>query len=81
MFQKATIFLSMAMMGWMVYQFSYVDQAKPWTHFKKPKAAAYTNLEQDEAVLTELDHQTTFNTYKTLDPAFFNKSTIFNLNQ
>lgn len=80
MFQKATIFLSMVMMGWMVYQFSYVNQAKPWMHFKKPQAAAYANLEEDEVILEELEHQTTFNTYKALDPAFFNKPTIFDLN-
>ena len=79
MFQKATIFLSIAMMGWMVYQFNYVNQAKPWTHFQKPQAAAYTNLEQDEAILKELDHQTTFSSYKALDPVFFNKPTIFDL--
>ncbi len=72
-----TIFLSLVLLGFTFYEAKYVDHAQPWKNYKKPQAAAYASLEQDQAILKELDRQTTFNTYKTLDPAFFVKPTIF----
>ncbi len=53
------------------------DSARRWSAFKEPQLAAYASLEQDEAILNELDKQTRFNSYKPLDPMFFIKPNIF----
>lgn len=59
-----------------IYEIS-VDRAQAWTTFKEPQLAAYASLEEDEAILKELDKQTRFNSYKPLDPMFFLKPNIF----
>lgn len=75
--QKITIFLAFVMIVFICYHAFYKDSAVKWKNFEEPKLASYTSLEQDEAILKELDRQTRFNSYKPLDPVFFVKPSIF----
>jgi len=75
--QKITIFLAFVMIVFVCYHAFYKDSAVKWKNFEEPKLAAFTSLEQDEAILKELDRQTRFNSYKPLDPVFFVKPSIF----
>ncbi|MBN1259014.1 hypothetical protein JXA05_04635 [Candidatus Peregrinibacteria bacterium] len=75
--RKITIIFAALMIVYLGYEAFYRDTSKEWKHFKKPELASFTSLEQDGAILTELDRQTQFNTYKPLDPVFFVKPSIF----
>ena len=75
--QKITIFLALFMIVFICYHAFYKDSAVKWKNFEEPKLAAFTSLEQDEAILKELHRQTQFGSYKELDPVFFVKPSIF----
>lgn len=74
---KFTIFISLLMLGLIFYEIKYENSAQVWKNYQKPQIAAYTSLDQDQAILKELDRQTNFNTYKLLDPGSFVKPNIF----
>lgn len=75
--QYLTVFVAFAMLGLGIYEGFYADRSQAWSTFKEPQLAAYASLEEDEAILKELDKQTRFNSYKPLDPMFFLKPSIF----
>jgi len=76
--RKIIILLSFAILIFMIYEAGFKDSSRAWINYQEPKLAAHASLEEDEKILKELDRQTQFGTYKTLDPAFFVKPNIFN---
>jgi len=75
--RKITIACAFILILFLAYESFFHDSSKKWTNYTQPQLAAYTSLEQDEAILKELDRQTRFNSYKSLDPAYFVKPNIF----
>ena len=75
--RKLTVVFAVFLILYLGYQAFLHDGSKKWKNYSQPQLAAYTSLEQDEAILKELDRQTKFNSYKPLDPAFFVKPNIF----
>jgi hypothetical protein len=74
---RITIILTAVLLVYLGYEASFHNTAQKWKNFREPQLAAYTSLEQDEAILKELDRQTRFNSYKPLDPVYFVKPSIF----
>ncbi|MBU0577443.1 hypothetical protein KJ742_02500 [Patescibacteria group bacterium] len=75
--RKIAIVFAFFLIFYLGYEAFFHDSAAHWRNFKEPQLAAYTSLEQDEAILMELDRQTRFNSYKPLDPVYFIKPSIF----
>lgn len=75
--RKIVILLSVALIIYFGYEGFFADRSKNWRHYPEPQLASFASLEQDEAIIEELESQTHYKTHKPLDPAFFVKPNIF----
>lgn len=76
--KRITIIVAVLLIVSTIYEFRFKDSAQPWKSSKKPQAASYVNLNDDQEILKDLDGLTRYSNYKILDPSFFSKPTIFN---
>jgi len=75
-FTKIIIFISIILLFYISYEAFIKDSSSSWKNFDKPKAADFTSLDEEEAILDRLRQQP-FDGRKFFQHTLFTKDSIF----